>query len=104
MTSKQERKLFTQAFVLLLLKSLILSSAKAGTCSLTRLRNGDRIVFKEYSHGACNSGVNPCKRIDSSQWINSTQGCTCQCLSEQSTYREDRRSCVVNKVNRDGKC
>ena len=102
---KLKRTMFTQVsvYMLLQLQFLVFSSTEELTCSVTRVRTGDRIVFVDYS-GTCNRTVNPCQRIVGSEWRYSANGCTCRCSELTSTYREDSQSCIVNKLNREGTC
>ena len=99
-----KRTMFTQAsvYMLLQLQFLVFSSTEESTCSVKRVRAGDRIVFVDYS-GTCTRTVNPCQRIVGSEWIYSTNDCTCRCSKLTSTYREVNQSCVVNKLNREGR-
>ena len=89
-------------FILLQLQLFEFSFAKELTCSVTRLYSGDRILFVNYS-GTCNEQANPCQRISNSEWMDSNKGCYCQCNESTSTYREDKGSCVENRISRDGK-
>ena len=90
---------YTRAFVVLYL--LVYTSAEAQLgCSVTRARFGDRFVFLNYS-GTCNRTLNPCKQIGG-MWRNSARNCLCQCMKSNSTYREDRGSCVENEASREG--
>ena len=101
MNRKLKRTVFPLSFVFLVLN---LSSAKGLSCSVTRWKAGDRILFVDYNHhGICNAGFNPCQGIDGSEWKYSTSGCTCHCSSFKSTYREDKHACVVNSLTRDGR-
>ncbi|XP_015762330.1 PREDICTED: uncharacterized protein LOC107341430 isoform X2 [Acropora digitifera] len=97
------RTVFTQAFVLLLFKPLVISSVKQAGCLVTRVKNGDRIQYNESYNRACSARDNPCQSIEGSLWKNSKRiNCVCQCSKAAPTYREDIGHCVENKINREG--
>ena len=97
------RTVFTQAFVLLLFKPLVISSVKQAGCLVTRVKNGDRIQYNESYNRACSARDNPCQSIEGSLWKNPKRiNCVCQCSKAAPTYREDIGHCVENKINREG--
>lgn len=96
------RTVFTQAFVLLLFKPLVLSSVKQAGCLVTRRYNGDRIQYNESYYRACSDSDVPCQSIEGRLLRNSKGSCVCQCSRASSTYRGDMGRCVENKINREG--
>lgn len=100
---KLKRTMFTHACVLFILplQLFMFSSAEELHCSVSRVGAGDRIHFADYN-GSCNKRVNPCQKIDGSELVYSRNSCTCQCKRPTTTYREDNRYCVANKINREG--
>ena len=89
----------TRVCVVLYLFVYTSAEAQLG-CSVNRARFGDRFAFLNYS-GTCNKTVNPCKQIGG-MWRNSARNCLCQCMKSNSTYREDRGSCIENEASREG--
>lgn len=96
------RTVFTQAFVLLLFKPLVISSVKQAGCLVTRVKNGDRIQYNESYNRACSARDNPCQSIEGRLLRNSKGSCVCQCSRAASTYRGDMGHCVNSTINREG--